>query len=149
MKQIRTPFTVAMALAVTLLGIGVSRTVVSAQAKTTWSGIFTAEQVGRGKAKATAECTACHGNNLKGDLAPALIGSDFIDHWYDARLSELTLRIQNTMPQSAPGSLKAEEYADIVAFLLSENGFPAGSDTLKLTPADAAALDAIKITKTK
>jgi len=147
MKQIRSPFTVAVALVVTLLGIGVSRTVVSAQAKNTWSGIFTAEQVARGKEKAMAECASCHGNTLKGDLAPALVGADFIDHWYDARLGELALRIQNTMPQSAPGTLKPEEYADIVAFLLSENGFPAGSETLKMTPVDA--LDAIKITKTK
>ena len=147
MKQIRTPFTVAIALALTLLGVGVSRSVVSAQAKTTWSGIFTAEQVARGKEKAIAECAACHGMTLKGDLAPALVGADFIDHWYDARLGELTLRIQNTMPQSAPGSLKAEEYADIVAFLLAENGFPAGTETLKLTPVEA--VDAIKITKTK
>lgn len=147
MKKIRSPFTVAAALVVTMLGIGVSRTVVSAQAKNTWSGVFTAEQVARGKEKFVAECAACHGAELKGDLAPALTGPDFIDHWYDARLGELALRLQNTMPQSAPGSLKPEEYADIIAFILSENGFPAGSETLKMTPVDA--LDAIKITKTK
>ncbi len=147
MKHIRQPYTVAAALFVALLGVGVTRTVVSAQAKTTWSGVFTAEQVARGKEKATAECAACHGMTLKGDLAPALAGPDFIDHWYDARLGELALRIQGTMPQNAPGSLKPEEYADIVAFLLSENGFPAGSETLKMTPVEG--LDAIKITKTK
>lgn len=147
MKQMRPTFAVAVAAALVALGIGISRTVVFAQDKTTWSGIFTAEQVERGKAKATAECTACHGMNLKGDLAPALIGPDFIDHWYDARLAELTQRIQNTMPQSNPGSLKPEEYADVVAYLLSENGFPAGSETLKMAPIEA--LDAIKITKTK
>jgi mono/diheme cytochrome c family protein len=124
-----------------------SRAVVFAQDKTTWSGVFTAEQVARGKEKAAAECSACHGVTLKGDLAPSLIGADFIDHWYDARLGELALRIQNTMPQSSPGSLKPEEYADIIAYLLSENGFPAGSETLKMAPVDA--LDAIKITKTK
>jgi quinoprotein glucose dehydrogenase len=147
MKNIRSSFVVAAALAVTLLGVGVSRTVVLAQGKTTWSGVFTAEQVARGKEKATAECAACHGATLKGDLAPALVGPDFIDHWYDARLGELALRIQNTMPQSAPGSLKPEEYADILAFMLAENGFPAGSDTLKMAPVEE--LDAIKITKTK
>lgn len=147
MKNIRSSFVVAAVLAVTLLGIGMSRTVVLAQGKTTWSGVFTAEQVTRGKEKATAECAACHGAELKGDLAPALVGPDFIDHWFDARLGELALRIQNTMPQSAPGSLKPEEYADILAFMLAENGFPAGSDTLKMAPVDE--LDAIKITKTK
>ena len=147
MKLIRSPFTVVVTLAVVLLGVGVSRSVVSAQGKTVWSGIFTAEQVARGKEKAMAECAACHGMTLKGDLAPSLIGPDFIDHWYDARLGELTTRVANTMPQSAPGSLKPEEYADIIAYLLSENGFPAGSETLKLAPVEA--VDAIKITKTK
>jgi mono/diheme cytochrome c family protein len=147
MKQMRLSFTVAVAVATVLLGITVSRSVVSAQAKTTWSGVFTAEQVARGKEKATAECAACHGMNFKGDLAPSLVGPDFIDHWYDARLGEMALRIQNTMPGSAPGSLKPEEYADIIAFLLAENGFPAGTETLKMTPVDV--LDAIKITKTQ
>jgi mono/diheme cytochrome c family protein len=147
MKQIRSPFTIALTLGVVLLGMGISRSVLSAQDKTTWSGIFTAEQVARGKEKAAAECAACHGAGLKGDVAPTLVGADFIDHWYDARLGELALRIQNTMPQTAPGSLKPEEYADIIAFVLAENGFPAGSETLKMTPADA--LDGIKITKTK
>jgi len=147
MKQIRSPFAVTLSLAALLLGVAATRSVVFAQDKTVWSGIFTAEQVTRGKDKAMAECTACHGMDLKGDLAPALIGPDFIDHWYDARLGELTTRVQNTMPQSAPGSLKAEEYADVIAYLLSENGFPAGADELKMAPVEA--LDAIKITKTK
>ena len=147
MKQTRLSFTVALAVATVLLGISASRSVVFAQAKNTWSGVFTAEQVARGKEKAMAECASCHGNTFKGDLAPSLVGPDFIDHWYDARLGELALRVQNTMPASAPGTLKPEEYADVLAFILSENGFPAGSDTLKMTPVDA--LDAIKITKTK
>lgn len=147
MRQIRVSFLVMVAIAALLLGVGLSRSVVSAQGKTTWSGIFTAEQVARGKEKAVAECASCHGMTLRGDLAPSLIGPDFIDHWYDARLAELTERIRNTMPASAPGSLKAEEYADVVAYLLSENGFPAGSETLAVTPVEA--LDAVKITKTK
>jgi mono/diheme cytochrome c family protein len=142
----RSSFTIAAALTVALLGAGVSRAVVSAQGKTTWSGVFTAQQVESGKALAAAKCGSCHGTTLKGELAPALVGADFIDHWYDARLGELAGRIQNTMPSDAPGTLKAEEYADIVAFLLSQNGFPAGSDTLKMVVAE---LDQIKITKTK
>lgn len=147
MKQIRSSFVVLATLAAVLLGTGVSMSVVSAQDKTVWSGVFTAEQVERGKEKAAAECGACHGAELKGDLAPALVGPDFIDHWYDARLAELVLRVQNTMPQSAPNSLKPEEYADVVAYMLSVNGFPAGSETLVIAPIDP--LDAIKITKSR
>ena len=89
MRQMRSSFTIAAALTVALLGAGVSRAVVSAQGKTTWSGVFTAQQVESGKALAAAKCGSCHGTTLKGELAPALVGADFIDHWYDARLGEL------------------------------------------------------------
>ena len=41
--------------------------------------------------------------------------------------------------------LKADEYADILAYLLQVNGFPAGQESLVVEP--ATALDAIKITK--
>ncbi len=34
------------------------------------------------------------------------------------------------MPADAPKSLKDEEYADIIAFLLSKNGYPAGQAEL-------------------
>jgi S-disulfanyl-L-cysteine oxidoreductase SoxD len=41
------------------------------------------------------------------------------------------------MPQDRPGSLSAEEYADVVAYILRLNGRPAGEREL---PADAALL---------
>ena len=99
------------------------------------------------RSKANAECSACHGADLKGDLAPTLQGNDFIGHWYDAKLSELVTKITQTMPATAPGSLKPEEYADVIAYVLQINGFPAGTETLKVDP--VAALDTVKITKTK
>ena len=46
------------------------------------------------------------------------------------------------MPADAPESLKAQEYADLIAFLFSVNKFPAGEKEL---PADPAALEAIRI----
>ncbi len=147
MKKIRSPFVAVLSLALVLLGVGVSRSVVSAQDKTVWSGIFTAEQVESGKTKAIAECAACHGMTLKGDLAPSLIGPDFIDHWFDANLGELVSRVKDTMPSQAPGSLKPEDYAEIMAYLLSEAGFPAGTETLTVASVDP--LKAVKITKTK
>jgi mono/diheme cytochrome c family protein len=109
--------------------------------------IISAVLATRGKAQAEKSCGSCHAANLKGDLAPALVGEEFIGHWYDAKLSELVTKINTTMPADAPGSLKAPEYADVVAYLLQVNGFPAGTETLTLEP--AAPLEAIKITKTK
>ena len=142
----RTNYAVTIALVGGLLAAGIGRSVVTAQSeKTVWSGIYTSDQATRGKDKAVAACGACHGATLGGDLAPTLSGNDFIGHWYDAKLSELVLKINTTMPADAPGSLKADEYADIVAYVLQVNGFPAGQTALVLEP--ATALDAIKITK--
>lgn len=143
----RIRFAAVLAVIGSLLVGGIGRTVLSAQDKTVWSGIFTAEQATRGKTQAEMSCGSCHAPTLKGDLAPALVGDEFIGHWYDAKLSELVLKISQTMPADAPGSLKPAEYADVIAYLLQANGFPAGQETLTLEP--AAPLEAIKITKTK
>jgi S-disulfanyl-L-cysteine oxidoreductase SoxD len=131
-----------------LIAGGVEHAVVTAQSeKTVWSGIYTAEQATRGKTKAETTCGSCHAATMKGELAPALVGEEFIGHWYDAKLSELVMKVNQTMPADAPGSLKPEEYADIMAYLLQINGFPAGQEPLVLEP--VASLDAVKITKTK
>ena len=45
------------------------------------------------------------------------------------------------MPQSSPGSLKKAEYAALLAYILSENDFPAGAKALDQ---DEAALKQIK-----
>jgi hypothetical protein len=50
------------------------------------------------------------------------------------------------MPFDNPGHLRAEEYADIIAFIFSENKFPAGEQELAH---DAAALRQITITAAK
>jgi mono/diheme cytochrome c family protein len=144
----RNRYSFAIAVLALIFTAGVSRTVLTAQTeKTVWSGIYTEEQATRGKEKADAECATCHGANMAGDLAPTLTGDDFIGHWYDAKLSELVGTITQTMPASAPGSLKPEEYADVVAYVLQLNGFPAGMETLVVDPLPA--LDAVKIVKTK
>ena len=35
-----------------------------------------------------------------------------------------------TMPADNPGSLMLEEYTDVIAYILSENGFPTGDNEL-------------------
>jgi S-disulfanyl-L-cysteine oxidoreductase SoxD len=144
----RTNYAATIALLAGVLATGIGRTVVTAQSeKTVWSGIYTAEQATRGKEKAAATCGACHGPTLTGDIAPTLSGMDFIGHWYDAKLSELVTKVTVTMPADSPGSLKPAEYADVIAYLLQVNGFPAGQETLAVEP--VATLDAVKITKSK
>lgn len=144
----RIMYIAALAVLTATFAAGVGRTVVTAQSeKTSWSGVFTAEQAARGKEKATAECSACHGANMAGDLAPGLSGDMFLNNWNNQKLSDLVTKVKTTMPANAPDSLKAEEYADVVAYMLELNGFPAGTEALKIEP--LAALETVKITKTK
>jgi len=47
-----------------------------------------------------------------------------------------------TMPESNPGGLSPDQYADILAFLLRMNNYPEGEDEL---PADPAVLANVPI----
>jgi hypothetical protein len=51
--------------------------------------------------------------------------------------------VANTMPQSDPGSLSPEDYNAVVAYILQQNGYPAGSTALSK---GAAGLKDTKIT---
>jgi hypothetical protein len=45
-------------------------------------------------------------------------------------LGDLFDRIRKTMPQTKPGSLTRQQNADVLAFMLSVNKFPAGKTEL-------------------
>ena len=62
------------------------------------------------------------------------------------RLKELWDVASGTMPEDNPGSLKQQEYADILAYFLSLNEYPAGDAELQ---GNAAAMAAIRIEKKK
>ncbi len=116
---------------------------VQAQAKSLNDGVFTAEQAKRGAALYKEQCSACHGEDLKGnDIMPALTGAAFMMNWQGRALSELFDKIGMTMPALDPGSLKPDQTADLVAHLLNAATYPAGSTALGST---SAALQAIKI----
>lgn len=104
-----------------------------AQEKTTNSGIFTAEQVKRGETTYKKECESCHGGGLEGDgFAPGLSGSEFMSAWNGTSVGDLYDRIRISMPPSNPASVPAQAKADIIAFVLEHNKFPAGQ--AELTP---------------
>lgn len=112
-----------------------------AQSASVWSGVFTAEQAGRGKAAYEAHCAACHGGTLAGlEMAPALSGPAFMANWTGVSVGELADRIQTSMPADAPGSLSRRRVADLVAYLLSVGGFPTGAAELPSDPSLATQL---------
>jgi alcohol dehydrogenase (cytochrome c) len=87
--------------------------------KSTGTAPYTVAQVGRGRDIYAKECAVCHGANLQGVSAPALTGPSFgRSHLNGAQLRTV---VTQTMPLTAPGSLKPEENAAVVAYLLSYN----------------------------
>jgi cytochrome c len=100
-------------------------------------GIFTTAQAERGEREYGRQCERCHGADLGGDSAqevPALIGERFREQWGGRTVKELFDVIKRSMPADAPDSLTARAYVDVVAYLLSANQFPSGSDELPRTP---------------
>jgi cytochrome c len=104
----------------------------STAARTVWDGIYTVEQAMRGRTEYMRACAACHAEDLRGrSTAPSLVEESFAFLWGDMPVGELLERIQKLMPSDRPGSLSAQTYRDIVAFMLQSNGFPAGERELE------------------
>jgi quinoprotein glucose dehydrogenase len=132
----------APALAAVVLAAAV---VLSAQSKSVASGVYSAAQADRGRRLYVRDCAQCHGATLMGaEGGSALMGDPFLAHWAKKSLGELFDLMRTTMPDAAPGSLSDRQYADVLAYLLKENAFPAGSDDL---PATLEALNAIVFEK--
>jgi len=102
-----------------------------AESRSVWDGVYTEEQAKRGDAVYKKECGSCHGEMLTGgESAPPLTGGSFQANWNGLTLGDLFDRIRKTMPQSKPGSLTRPQVADVLAFMLSINKFPAGKTEL-------------------
>jgi len=101
-------------------------------APTVWSGVYTDAQAKRGLEKYAQVCSNCHQADLSGsDQAPGLAGGEFLDRWEGQNLGDLADRIRTSMPQDDIGSLTVQMSADLTAYLLQANKFPAGSEELK------------------
>jgi mono/diheme cytochrome c family protein len=124
----------------TVAAIGLGAIAVSAvcqDARSVWDGVYTSDQAKRGKVSYQGDCMSCHGDDLAGSEAgPPLAGSDFMSTWGGRTVANLFDRIHATMPADNPGKLSNEVDADILAFILASNKFPAGS--MELPPQSAA-----------
>lgn len=96
------------------------------------TGWYSQAQIEPGRLEYGAACSTCHGAQLQGGGAPALTGRTFIAEWNGRTLKDLYTFVHTQMPLGQADSLKLQEYADIIAFLLAQNGLPAGND--RLTP---------------
>jgi mono/diheme cytochrome c family protein len=95
---------------------------------------FTAAQADRGQATYRQSCQDCHGSSLdNGEFGgPPLKGGYFRTRWGSGNVAVLYGYVSLTMPPDRPGQLSAQTYADLVAYILSNNGYTAGDK--ELTP---------------
>lgn len=108
----------------------------AAATRSVWDGVYTKEQSSRGQTAYREECARCHSENLGGgEAAPALAGGEFLKNWNGRTVGDLLDRIATTMPADDPGGLSRRQYADITAYMLNANDFPAGPKDLDNTPA--------------
>ena len=102
-----------------------------APSRSVWDGVYTEDQAKRGQPLYNEQCASCHGDTLGGgESAPALAGGEFLSNWNGLTLGDLFERIRTTMPQNKPGKLSREVNADILAYMLTANQFPAGKTEL-------------------
>ena len=95
--------------------------------KSVWDGVYSEAQAQRGQAAYGAHCEGCHGAQLtgQGEVKP-LAGPEFLSNWNGLTMGDLFEHTRTTMPMDSPKSLSGETYADVLAYVLKFNGFPAG-----------------------
>ena len=104
-----------------------------AQERSISDGVYTTEQAARGNREYTQQCATCHSTNLRGgEMAPGLVGQTFISGWSGETLWNFADYTNATMPQDSPGNLSVQALNDVIAFILSSNGYPAGDAELSL-----------------
>jgi len=105
------------------------------RAKHVWDGVYSSEQAARGKAAFDLSCSRCHNVALIGsERGPAIKGLPFLSHWEKDNLLGLFTKIRDTMPEGGPGTVKDDVKIDILSYILQQNGFPSGTEELKLDP---------------
>jgi cytochrome c len=106
-----------------------------------WDGVYAPAQADRGKTLYSQQCSACHGDSLEGKNGPALAAASFKSDFDGLTVDDVFEYILKSMPRGNTGTLSREQATDLVAFILSSNGFPAGKKDL---PGDAPSLKKIR-----
>ena len=99
--------------------------------RSVWDGVYSKPQATRGEKAYSSQCARCHGEALLGgENSPPLADKDFLEKWYGKPVSNLVELTRTQMPSDGPGKLSRRVCTDIIAYVLSANGFPAGESEL-------------------
>jgi mono/diheme cytochrome c family protein len=97
--------------------------------------VYSVAQADRGEQRFKTSCSSCHTPASFADGA-------FADQWSGQTMAEVFDYVSTQMPENDPGGLRPQEYADVLAYILSVNAYPAGIEEL---PVDKAALKLLGI----
>lgn len=100
-------------------------------------GVFSYEQSRRGEALYREICLECHEEDLQGggyvdEFIPPLVGEEFLSEWSPWTVGDLFEYVTTEMPPDSEDreGITATTYTDILAYVLEQNGFPAGQSEL-------------------
>jgi mono/diheme cytochrome c family protein len=114
-----------------------SPSAVRALDRSVWDSVFTAAQAARGDSLYKGSCANCHGAALQGGTTPTgddaapLVGPAFMASWDGQTLGDLYDKIFSAMPVDKPKTLDKQLIVDVMAHILNQNHFPAGSKELE------------------
>lgn len=111
------------------------------QKVTTNDGVYTREQADGAKKQFDTICAECHPFTVaarKKEKDLPLGEEPFFESWEGRPLSEMISTIALTMPNDGSATVTDEEATNLVAYILQQNGYPAG--TKPLTKETASAL---------
>jgi mono/diheme cytochrome c family protein len=117
------------------------RATYATQPRTTNDGIYTKAQADGAKAQFDKICAECHAFTVaaKKKAEDLPLGDDpFFRNWEGKTIDELVSVIVLTMPNDGSAVVDEPEALNLMAFVLQQNGFPAG--TAPLTKATATAV---------
>jgi alcohol dehydrogenase (cytochrome c) len=105
--------------------------IATAQPQQAGNGVFTNDQVAIGQTTFQTICAKCHQPDLRGGSeAPPLAGAPFMNAWRGRTTNDLYTKIQTSMPADNPRTLSDQAVESLVAFILRQNGAPAGNQQL-------------------
>ena len=104
-----------------LFGVTIRIALLTAQTQrptSTRDGVYSESQAQRGRLVFEGLCTDCH--------TARMWGAD----WDTKTVADIFDFVSMYMPEPAPGSLSPQDYRDVIAFFLQQNGLPAGETDL-------------------
>lgn len=126
------------------VGMALAMSAVLMQAMPAQAQVFTQAQADQGEKDYGGQCAMCHGAELLGPNAPALVGLEVMHNFSTA--AGLFDYIAVAMPPQAPGLLDEEVYVNILAYILEANGAQAGDTPLTAEAATLASIDLAAVT---